>query len=94
MPVIQAEPLRGWVGQVLAASGASEEQAEIISNHLVEANLMGQPFREGTDEVLTAGEPEQRRMAEHLANGIELDDEALRQMNEATGMVGVGALEL
>ena len=52
------------------------------------------PFREGNDEVLTAGEPERRRMAERLANGIELDDETLRQMNEAAAMVGVGALEL
>jgi len=52
------------------------------------------PFREGTDEVLTAGQPERRRMAELLANGINLDDETWRQVTEAAGIVGVEPLEV
>ena len=50
------------------------------------------PFREGTDEVLTAGEPERRRMAERLANGIDLDDETWRQMMEAGAMFNVAPM--
>ncbi|MBT5773247.1 MAG: hypothetical protein HOH95_02610, partial [Dehalococcoidia bacterium] len=41
MPVIQADPLRVWVAQVFAASGASDQEAGDIATHLVEANLMG-----------------------------------------------------
>ena len=48
------------------------------------------PFAEGFDGVMTAGEPERRRMAERLANGIELDDETWRQIAGATAGVGVG----
>jgi uncharacterized oxidoreductase len=48
------------------------------------------PYAEGFDEVLTAGEPERRRMAERMANGIELDDETWRQIAGAAASVGVG----
>ena len=57
-------------------------------------HVTGPPFREGTDEVLTAGQPERRRMADRLVNGIELDDETWRQMMEAGNMVGVGPMDL
>ena len=51
------------------------------------------PFAEGFDEVLTAGEPERRRMADRLAQGIELDDETWRQIAGAAASVGVGMYE-
>ncbi len=51
------------------------------------------PFAEGFDGVMTAGEPERRRMAERMANGIELDDETWRQIAGATAAVGVGQYE-
>ena len=51
------------------------------------------PYAEGYDAVMTAGEPERRRMAERLANGIELDDETWRQIAGATASVGVGQYE-
>ena len=52
------------------------------------------PYREGVDEVLTAGEPERRRMAARLRDGIELDDETWRQIADAGRSVGVGAIEV
>lgn len=47
------------------------------------------PYREGFDEVLTAGEPERRRMAARLRDGIDLDAETWRQIGEAGRSVGV-----
>ncbi|MDA1003468.1 MAG: Ldh family oxidoreductase [Chloroflexi bacterium] len=47
------------------------------------------PFQEGFDEVLTAGEPERRRMATRLRDGIDLDDETWRQIASAAQSVGV-----
>ena len=51
------------------------------------------PHREG-QEVLTAGEPERRRMAQRLADGIDVDDETWRQVCEGASMVGVEALQV
>jgi uncharacterized oxidoreductase len=47
------------------------------------------PFREGVSEVMTAGEPERRRMAERLARGIELDDATWGEIVGAGLAVGV-----
>jgi hydroxycarboxylate dehydrogenase B len=52
------------------------------------------PFREGVDEVLVAGEPERRQMAERLAHGIPLDEETWRQLCAAAVSVGCEALEV
>ncbi|MDA0352182.1 MAG: Ldh family oxidoreductase [Chloroflexi bacterium] len=41
MPIIQADALRGFITDIFAATGASREEAAIVGNHLVEANLMG-----------------------------------------------------
>lgn len=41
MPIVQADALRGFITDIFAASGASREEAAIVGNHLVEANLMG-----------------------------------------------------
>jgi uncharacterized oxidoreductase len=50
------------------------------------------PFREGVDGVMTAGEPERRRMAERLARGIELDDATWGEITRAGATVGVEPL--
>ena len=42
-------------------------------------------------EILYPGEPEERAMAERLANGIPVDAEALRDMREWSGKLGVPA---
>ena len=52
------------------------------------------PYAPGHDEILVAGEPERRRMADRLANGIELDDETWRQINAAAEDTGVAAPEM
>jgi uncharacterized oxidoreductase len=52
------------------------------------------PYRQGFDEVLTAGEPERRRMAARLRDGVELDDETWRQITDAGRSVGVDAIEV
>ncbi|MBM3140108.1 MAG: Ldh family oxidoreductase [Chloroflexi bacterium] len=52
------------------------------------------PFQEGVERVMTAGEPERRRMAERLAGGIPLDDETWRQIAAAAQSVGVPPLEV
>jgi uncharacterized oxidoreductase len=50
------------------------------------------PYREGYEEILTAGDPERRRMAQRLADGIDVDEETWRQVCEAGAVVGVEAL--
>ena len=41
MPVVNHEALRTFAAQVLAAAGAPSEAAQIVADHLVEANLAG-----------------------------------------------------
>ena len=41
MPLIDAERLTGTVRRVFAAAGSSEEEAALVADHLVEANLRG-----------------------------------------------------
>jgi len=41
IPTIQVNPLRTYIRQIFSATGAPEEEAAIVANHLVEANLMG-----------------------------------------------------
>jgi uncharacterized oxidoreductase len=48
------------------------------------------PFAEGFDEVMTAGEPERRRKAERLANGIDIEDSTWEQLCDAGAEVGAG----
>ena len=52
------------------------------------------PYRDGVDEVLTAGEPERRSQAEREANGIPLDDATWQQLTDAAAIVGVSPPEL
>ena len=47
------------------------------------------PYRDGVDEVLTAGEPERRSQGERTVNGIPLDDATWRQVAEVAASVGV-----
>lgn len=47
------------------------------------------PLAPGYEEILTAGEPERRRMAARLRDGIEVDDETWRQIAQAAELVGV-----
>jgi uncharacterized oxidoreductase len=56
------------------------------------AHVQEPPFAPGVEEVLIAGEPERRRMAERLAGGILLDDETLRQIAATATDLGVPAL--
>lgn len=56
------------------------------------AHVQEPPFAPGVEEVLIAGEPERRRMAERLAGGIPLDDETLRQIAATATDLGVPAL--
>ncbi len=51
------------------------------------------PHREG-QEVLTAGEPERRRTAQRLADGIDVDDQTWRQVHEGGELVGVAPLDV
>ena len=51
------------------------------------------PFAEGFDEVMTAGEPERRRKAERLANGIDIEDSTWQQLCDAGVEVGAGPYE-
>ena len=41
MPVVEPAALQDWIATIFAASGATENEAEVIAAHLVEANLMG-----------------------------------------------------
>ena len=50
------------------------------------------PYSEGADEILVPGEPERRRMAERR-EGIPLDDETWRQLEQAAASVGVDAYD-
>ncbi|MGE3857584.1 MAG: Ldh family oxidoreductase [Dehalococcoidia bacterium] len=52
------------------------------------------PYAPGVTEVLTAGEPERRTMAERLASGVPLDDETWKQIAEAATSVGVTPLQV
>jgi len=52
------------------------------------------PYAPDHEEILIAGEPERRRMAARLANGIELDDETWRQINAAAEDTGAAAPEM
>ena len=63
------------------------ETYEALAAHVTEP-----PYAPGHDEVLLAGEPERRRMAERLASGIPLDDETLRQLEETAAGLGVPAM--
>lgn len=51
------------------------------------------PYAPGHEEILTAGEPERRKMAIRLQTGIDLDPETWRQIGEAASSVGVEPLE-
>lgn len=50
------------------------------------------PYAPGHEEILTAGEPERRRMAIRLQTGIDLDPATWRQIGEAAVEVGVEPL--
>ena len=50
------------------------------------------PYAPGFTEVLTAGEPERRMMAQRLAGGVPLDEETWKQIVAAGESVGVPAL--
>ena len=50
------------------------------------------PYAPGVNEVLTAGEPERRMMAQRLASGITLDDETWKQLGAAAESAGTAAL--
>ncbi|MCK9495406.1 MAG: Ldh family oxidoreductase [Dehalococcoidia bacterium] len=52
------------------------------------------PLAPGHGEILTAGEPERRRMAHRLEHGIELDDETWRQINAAAEETGTTVPEM
>ena len=52
------------------------------------------PYAPGTSEILVAGEPERRTMADRLAQGIPLDDETWKQIADAAASVGVAAIEV
>ncbi|MDE2750261.1 MAG: Ldh family oxidoreductase [Chloroflexota bacterium] len=41
MPNLQADALSGFIGRILAAAGARADYAEIVAEHLVNANLAG-----------------------------------------------------
>ncbi|MDA0270483.1 MAG: Ldh family oxidoreductase [Chloroflexi bacterium] len=56
------------------------------------AHVQEPPYAPGVEEVLIAGEPERRRMAERLASGIPLDDETWRQIAETAESFGVTPL--
>ena len=58
------------------------------------AHVQEPPFAPGVNEVLTAGEPERRTMAQRRAHGIELDDETWKQIGEAAASVGVSPVEI
>ena len=47
------------------------------------------PFAPGVDEIFTAGDIERRRMQERLRDGITIDDETWRQIQDAATAVGV-----
>ena len=51
------------------------------------------PYAPGFSEVLTAGEPERRSMAQRLASGVPLDDETWKQIVAAGESVGVPAID-
>ncbi len=51
------------------------------------------PYAPGVDEVLTAGEPERRNLADRLANGVPLDDETWKQIGDAAASVGAAPFE-
>lgn len=52
------------------------------------------PLAAGHSEILTAGEPERRRMALRLEHGIELDDETWRQISAAAEETGTAVPEI
>ena len=41
MPTVKADKLTGLAHRVFTASGSTEEEAAIVAEHLVEANLKG-----------------------------------------------------
>ncbi len=51
------------------------------------------PYAPGVSEVLTAGEPERRMMAERLATGVPVENETWTQIADAARSVGVPSLE-
>ncbi|MSQ30348.1 MAG: Ldh family oxidoreductase [Dehalococcoidia bacterium] len=52
------------------------------------------PYAPGVAEILVAGEPERRTMADRLAQGVPLDDETWKQIADAAASVGVPTLEV
>ena len=75
---------------VIIDPGAFGDRAALLRE--VEA-LIGwvkaSPPRPGVDEVLVPGEPERRRRAERLANGIEIDPTSWAEIQDAARTVGV-----
>ncbi|MDE3179737.1 MAG: Ldh family oxidoreductase [Acidobacteriota bacterium] len=41
MPILQSDPLRSFTQEIFEACGAPSEEADIVANHLVDANLKG-----------------------------------------------------
>jgi len=50
------------------------------------------PYAPGVSEVLTAGEPERRNLAQRTAAGLAVDDETWKQLGAAAESVGVAPL--
>ena len=51
------------------------------------------PIAPGFDEILTAGEPERRRMAQRQQDGIPLDDATWEQIEGAAASLEVASYE-
>jgi uncharacterized oxidoreductase len=50
--------------------------------------------RDGFDEVLLPGEPEQRQRSARLANGVDVDDRSWQEIMEAAATAGVASDEI
>ena len=78
MPVIAADRLTGIARRVFAAAGSAEEEAGIIAEHLVEANLKGHDSH-GVGLI--------PNYLEHLANGTVVPNRKGRIVSESGSMI-------
>jgi LDH2 family malate/lactate/ureidoglycolate dehydrogenase len=75
-------------------AGSEPEEARIIADHLIEANLRGHdntasPPARPDEPVLIPGDPERRTRAERMANGVPIDDETWRELTVAARGINV-----
>ncbi len=94
MPHIARGVINNMFSVIIDPSAFDDPQAVAQRTMAFFDYIKAKPAARGVDEVLMPGEPEQRYEADRQRNGIDVDEETVRQIVETGEMFGCDAKEL